>query len=168
MDKEEILRCLDEINQRLRDRGVKGEISLYGGAVMCTVYQARPATRDVDAVFEPAREIREAAAQVAREHGLPEEWLNDAVKGFLVEHGRDVYLSRSNLLVYTPDADYLLAMKCLASRIDTTDGGDIRFLAKKLGLERPEQVFEIIEKYYPRKRIRPATQYFIEELFERQ
>lgn len=29
-----------------------------------------------------------------------------------------------------------------------------------------DEVFGIIEKYYPRNRIRPVTQFFIEELFE--
>ena len=28
------------------------------------------------------------------------------------------------------------------------------------------EVFSILEKYYPRRQIKPATQFFIEELFE--
>jgi DNA-binding XRE family transcriptional regulator len=38
-------------------------------------------TRDLDAVFEPKREIYVHAAVIAREHGLPEDWVNDSVKG---------------------------------------------------------------------------------------
>ena len=56
-------------------------------------------------------------------------------------------------------------MKTLAARVDTTDAADIRTLIDMLDLTKPEEVFAILEKYYPRQQVRPATQYFIEELF---
>ncbi|MGA2294500.1 MAG: hypothetical protein ABSG24_04660 [Acidimicrobiales bacterium] len=36
----------------------------------------------MDAVFVPANEVRIAAARVAHNLGLEEDWLNDGVKGF--------------------------------------------------------------------------------------
>ena len=57
-------------------------------------------------------------------------------------------------------------MKTLAARVDTTDRQDIEFLIDTLGLKRPDEVFAILEKYYPRQQIKPATQFFVEELFE--
>jgi hypothetical protein len=65
-----------------------------------------------------------------------------------------------------PAPDYLLAMKALAARVDMEDVPDVKFLINQLGLLKPEEVFAILEKYYPRQQIKPATQYFIEELFE--
>ena len=41
------------------------------------------ATRDLDAVFIPTDVARQAATAVAEHKGLAEDWLNDAVKGFL-------------------------------------------------------------------------------------
>jgi hypothetical protein len=163
---DEIKQYLEELDDELRAINVKGEICLYGGAVMCLVYDARPATKDVDAVFRPTRELRQAIERVAAAHGLPSDWLNDAVKGYVVPHPQRILFDFPHLKVYVPEADYLLAMKALAARVDTADVGDVRLLISWLGLRRAEEVFAILEKYYPHQQIKPATQFFIEELFE--
>jgi len=133
---------------------------------MCLVYNARPSTKDVDAVFQPAKKIREAAQRVAEKYQLSEDWLNDGVKGFVVQHPRKVLFNWPNLKVYFADPEYILAMKTLASRVDGMDREDIIFLSKELKIRTSQEVFDIIEKYYPRERIKPVTQFFIEELFE--
>lgn len=166
MRAEEIRQYLSELSDELRAVNVKGEICLYGGAVMCLVFDARPATKDVDAIFRPTREIRRAAERIAKAHNLREDWLNDAVKGFVVPHPQRILFDLTNLKVYVPEPDYLLAMKALAARSDTMDAGDVKLLIDRMGLRKPEEVFAILEKYYPRQQIKPATQYFIEELFE--
>jgi hypothetical protein len=51
---------------------------------MAVLYEARSATKDVDAVLldmERRAEVREAALDVARELELPEDWLNEGAKG---------------------------------------------------------------------------------------
>lgn len=138
---------------------------MYGGAVMCLVFDARPSTKDVDAVFYPAEVIRKVAMEIADEYELAEDWLNDGVKGFLVDHPQQVFLNLSNLVVMVAESEYMLAMKSLSARIDGTDSKDIEFLVKALNIRSVEEVFNVIEKYYPRKNIKPATQFFLEELF---
>jgi len=155
---------LTELNEELRSMDVKGEICLYGGAVMALAYNARPDTKDVDAIFQPATKIREAAAKVARAHELRPDWLNDAVKGFLVPHKQRMFLDLSNLKVFVPEPDYLLAMKAISARHDTMDAADLRLLVDLLDIKSVEEVFRIVEDYYPREQIKPATQFFIEEL----
>lgn len=167
MTAEEITKYLTELNDELHLMGIKGEVSLYGGAVMCLVFDARPATKDVDGVFRPSSEMRQAIQRVAERNGLPRDWLNDGVKGYLVEHPQRMFLDLPNLKVFVPEPDYLLAMKAISARVDTFDQDDVRTLIDSLGLKKPEEVFGVIEKYYPREQIKPATQYFIEEIFER-
>lgn len=166
MQKEEITTYLEELNRELAAIDIKGEACLYGGAVMCIVYDARPATKDVDAVFKPTHEMRRAIARVAAKHDLRDDWLNDAVKGFVVRHPQRILFEFSHLKVFVPEPDYLLAMKTLAARVEATDREDVRFLITLLGLTHGEEVFAILEKYYPRRQIKPATQFFVEELFE--
>ena len=167
MTADEIRRYLTELSDELRQMDIKGEVSIYGGAVMCLVYAARPATKDVDAVFRPTSEIRHAVELIAKRHDLPSDWLNDGVKGYLGEHQQRILLDLSNLKVFVPEPDYLLAMKTLSARADTFDKTDVKLLIDQLKLHSPDEVFSIVEKYYPRHQIKPATQYFIEELFEK-
>lgn len=159
-----ILDAFRALDAELRARSVRGEVCLYGGAVMCLVYDARPSTRDVDAVFAPSAEIRDAARSVAAEQKLPEDWLNDAVKGFIVKHPHQVILELRNLRVLVPPADYILAMKALSARVDSTDRDDVKFLIARLGITTAGEVFETLAHYYPNERIKPATRFFIEEI----
>jgi hypothetical protein len=165
MTKQEIKDYLEQLNERLKSTDIKGEICLYGGAVMCLVYNARPSTKDVDAIFEPVQKLREAISEVARANNLNEDWLNDSVKGFVVNHNQQIFFNWPNLKIYIPEPDYLLAMKALASRVDTRDKDDIQFLINKMEITTAKDVFKILEKYYPKEQIKPATQFFIEELF---
>jgi ABC-type phosphate transport system ATPase subunit len=111
MTKEEIIKFLHMLNDKLVLQRIKGEVCLYGDAVMCVAFDARPSTKDVGAVFQPTKQIRDAAVRIAREHNLREDWLNDGVKGFLTDHAQTVFLNMPNLKVYIPSPDYSLAMK---------------------------------------------------------
>ncbi len=165
LSKEDILRLFESLNEKLRDKGVVGEIGLCGGAVMCVVFNARESTRDVDAVFAPTEAMRTAARTIAVEQGVPLDWLNDAAKGFFVVAPPQMpFREWSNLRVWAPSPEFMLAMKCVAARYDTSDADDVRFLLRHLGLKTPTDVFEIISTYYPDERIPAKTRFFVEEL----
>ena len=118
--REQILAALNVLNRALAQRGVMGEICRFGGAVMVLAFNARLATKDVDAVFEPATVVRDLARQVGESAGLPANWLNDGVKGYLSarhEVTSGLLPQFDHLRLTMPTAEYLLAMKCLASRV---------------------------------------------------
>jgi hypothetical protein len=168
LTKDRIEDLLQKLDTLLAERGEVGEIGLVGGAVMCLVYNARIATKDVDAIFEPASIIRELAAQIAASESIPPDWLNDAAKGFILPgFKREEVLSLPNLRVWAPEPRYMLAMKCISARWDTSDRDDVAFLIKLLKLSQPKAVFDIIESYYPHDKIPPKTQFLIEELLEK-
>ena len=166
MTAEEIEKYLSEINDELAEKNVIGEICIYGGAAMCLAFKARPATKDVDAVFEPVKIIRDAINNIAVKYGLNEGWLNFAVKIFVVEHKKDILFDFSNLKVFSPTADYLLAMKVLALRAESFDADDVEFLIKHLRLTTSEEVLKIVADYYPKKVIKPESVFQLEEIFE--
>ncbi len=43
---------------------------------------------------------------------------------------------------------------------------DVELLINALKLKSADEVFTILENYYPRQQIKPATQFFVEELFD--
>lgn len=164
---QEIRELLTALDEELATRDVVGEVGLCGGAVMCLVFKARPATKDVDAVFEPTREIREAVAAVARRLGMPEDWLNDAAKGFfLSDPPRVPVLELPHLRVWAPTAEYMLAMKCVSARFDTKDRDDVAFLIRHMDIGSADDVLKIVSRFYPRERIPAKARFLVEELFE--
>jgi len=60
----------------------------------------------------------------------------------------------------------MLAMKCISARWDTSDRDDVNFLIHLLKLTKASEVFDIIERYYPKNLVPPKTQFFIEEILE--
>jgi hypothetical protein len=163
----EIRRLFELLEDELASRGVEGEVYLVGGAVMCLVLDARPATRDVDAFFRPAREIRQAAARVAARAGVPDNWLNDAVKGFLSPQGDyEPYLELPHLRVFVARPEYLLAMKCASMRLgeEFHDLDDVRYLLRYLNVTNAEEALAIVARYFHEDQLLPKTRLALEEL----
>ncbi len=134
---------------------------------MCLVFQTRPATKDVDALLVPAAELRAAAQAVALREGLPDSWLNDAVKGYFSSNGRfDVFEEWSHLRVYVPHPGYLLAMKCLALRLgeEFKDLDDVKELIGVLKLRTVTEVESVLGQYYALERYPARVRYVLEEL----
>jgi hypothetical protein len=162
-----IRELLDALNAELSAERVRGEIYLAGGAVMCLVFHAREATKDIDALLVPAEALRKAAKIVGDREGLPSDWLNDAVKGFFSESGRfEIFAELSHLKVYAPHPEYLLAMKCLAMRLgeEFLDRSDAETLVRVLQLRSIEEAEVVLARYYPLDRYPARARYVLEEL----
>lgn len=169
LTRERILELLEALDRELTADDVTGELYLVGGAVMCLVFQARPATRDVDAYFQPAAVLRAAAKRVAKAEALEDDWLNDAVKGYLSETAQfATFLERDHLRVFVARPEYLLAMKCLAMRLgpEFHDEADVRYLLRHLGISSYHEAVEVITAYYPLDRFPQKTLYALEEIIE--
>ena len=163
----QLRRLFSLLNEELAQLGIQGELYLVGGAVMCLAHAARPSTHDVDALFRPALEIRQAAARVAMHARLRADWLNDAVKGYMSEQGEFApFLELSHLKILVAQPGYLLAMKCLAFRIGAEfhDEDDVRFLIRLLDISSHEQALQVIAAYYPLERYPQKTLYALAEL----
>lgn len=168
LDADGVRALFGELSDRLADAGVAAQLFVVGGAAMALAYDADRFTRDVDALFVPAPEVRRIAEEMSGPFGLEPDWLNDAAKGFLPgpdEHPRTVFESES-LLVQVPSPEYLLAMKLHASR-DDRDLDDAALLFNRLGYASSQKCIDLLTATYSSGQLLPRHRYIAEEVATR-
>jgi len=168
LSKNEILSYFEEINKRLAANNQHGEIVLTGGAALTLVFNARDSTHDIDAIFRPVSDMREIIRNMAIEHNLPMDWLNDMVKPFVTDKLTIVlHTEYTNLKIYSVDAESLLAMKLTAARFGSSDMDDSIFLMNHLGIKTDREVFDILDKHIDPFLRKPIVKFFVKEAFEK-
>lgn len=168
LDADGVRALFQELSDRLVDAGVAAQLFVVGGAAMALAYDADRLTRDVDALFVPAPEVRRIAEDMSGPHGLEPDWLNDAAKGFLPgedEHPLTVFESES-LLVQVPSPSYLLTMKLHASR-DDRDIDDAVVLFNRLGYTTSQECIELLSAAYQAGQLLPRHRYLAREVATR-
>ncbi len=168
LDADGVRSLFRDLSDRLAEAGVSAQLFVVGGAAMALAYDRDRMTRDVDALFTPAPEVRRIVEEMSGPHGLEPDWLNDAVKGFLPgadEHPRTVFESDS-LLVQVPSPGYLLAMKLHASR-DERDLEDAAFLFNRLGYTSAQDCIDLLTATYPTGQLLPRHRYIAEDVAAR-
>ncbi|MDE3074918.1 MAG: hypothetical protein KGJ86_05770 [Chloroflexota bacterium] len=116
-------------------------------------------------MFEPKAVIYAAAAEVAEQLGLPDDWLNDTVKGFLPgpdEEARPVPEIRG-IEITTASPRYLLAMKLMAMRFGEDDE-DIEILLRASGVGSAKEALDLLQRMYPYREPPVKRRLFLEEL----
>ncbi len=170
IDRVQMVDALSRLGQLAAAQGKNIELVAMGGAAMVLGYSARLSTHDVDVLIvspSDAKFVRDLAQSVARERGLPDNWLNDGAKGFLM--GTSVgptVLTKPGLTVRILDPDQLLAMKLSAWR-DSRDETDARWLLREISPTAGdrEAVWATIELYLlPGKQLK--ARYAFDELWE--
>jgi hypothetical protein len=167
LDRPRLREAFDLLAAKLARRGVVGEIHVFGGAAMVLAFDARPATRDVDALFAPDGPMLDAAAEVADELGLPRSWLNNQASTYVsgrAGRGTPVY-DHANLRVMVTPPEHLLAMKIRAARA-VRDTDDLRLLLATLEIGTVDQAVEIVDRYFPDESLGVRSRQLLEDLLE--
>ncbi|HEX4402089.1 MAG TPA: DUF6036 family nucleotidyltransferase [Galbitalea sp.] len=168
LDARTVRSLFQELSDRLAADGVHAQLFVVGGAAMALAYDQGRLTRDVDALFVPAPQVRQAAEAIGAARGLEPDWLNDAAKGFLPgqdEHPSTVFESES-LLVQVASPEYLLAMKLHASR-DERDLDDAATLFDRLGYTTAQQGLDLLTNTYPAGLLLPRHRYIVQDVAQR-
>jgi hypothetical protein len=165
LTREAIIDLLTELGAELEVSGERADLFLVGGAAMALAYNTRRATRDLDAVFEPKQVVYSAARKVAKRHGLAEEWLNDAVKGFLPgdDPNATLLFERPGIAVRVASPRYLFAMKAVAARVGR-DSEDLEQLYRLAGFNSIDEALDSVTEFYPPHLLTPKTEFLVREL----
>ncbi len=156
LSKNDLLEIFKYLNQRLKENQLQLEITVYGGSIMTMVYDDRPATKDVDCVFNNVNMslFKNILDTVRFAFNLSDDWINEEIKEplkYLIKEEKEIYKTYSNLKILKPKAEQLLAMKILAARAEPSkDFVDAFLLCKELGIKSKEDLMKIVFKYIPR------------------
>lgn len=152
-----LLDAFGRVGDKLRRRGVVGEIHMVGGAVMVLEHAAREGTHDVDrGELFPHGEVLRASFAVAAELHLPQGWLNQQASSYVPADApwrESAIFDHPNLRLYAIAPESLLAMKLQAGR--ASDVADIRFLLRLLRLSDRAEVLALVDATFPGEPLGP-------------
>ncbi|MGW0433761.1 DUF6036 family nucleotidyltransferase [Micromonospora sp. NPDC003197] len=142
---------------------------MFGGAAMALAYDARRATRDIDAVLQPHGIVLDEAQAAADELGLPHWWLNEQASAYVAPGGDPAaprVFDHPGLRVAAASPEHLLAMKVLAAR--RRDAEDIRFLVEHLNLHSTDEVLRLCAEIFPEEEVPGRARLVLDDVFDRQ
>jgi hypothetical protein len=158
-----------ELGALARREGKVIDLAIYGGSALMLASNFRIATQDVDAVVEGDQSmVNRWADAIARTRTWPRNWLNDGVRTYLspnvdgLQEHHELFRAypseqEPGLRVFVPSAEYMLAMKLMAMRLDPTgdksDLADMLNLLDVVGLHTPEDVVDFAASFYPEAKI---------------
>lgn len=156
----EALRRIEKLDTHLGVLELDVEFYYLGGALLHQAFASRASTARPSAIFRPARLAAEAATNVARGGGWPAGWLLEAVHALLGAGGQSRrFVELPNLKVYTPRAEYVLAIKTAA--IESADAPreleDLRFLLRSLNVSTAEGALSIATRYFSERQLPPRA-----------
>lgn len=165
MTKELFLEIMEVLDKKLEENRLKLTLNIYGGTVMMICFDARPATKDVDALFETSSIIENILSDIAETYGLNKDWINQDVREplkYIKQENLKEVFTYKNLKVLAPTAEQMLAMKILSARPEPySDFKDAEYLIKYLKIEKLEQVLNIFDRYIGRKYLGDRQKMFL-------
>ena len=180
LDRDKLLAAFDEIGRAAVGAHTRLDIAVYGGSALLLASNFRYATENVDisAIGSPWPEwLQRTVKQIADENGWSGDWLNDGVASHLsglanqaADHLEFGTFPREGgtpgLLVYVPTAEYLLALKVKAIRVNDPIRGeqerlDILNLMQVVGIRTPDEAIALLARYFPMSASSAEKQQFL-------
>jgi hypothetical protein len=159
-----VIAAFEVMGRYLRERGLVGEIAVYGRTAILLQFRWGNPTEDVDVVIRTAEResaVKDAAAFAALRLGLPDDWLNTYVGAFTAERESESFFSAygaypqgetPGLRVFLAKPEYICAMKLAALQresIGDRDFEDAVRLATELGIETADDLRHLFASYFP-------------------
>lgn len=163
--KEKFLEIMECLNEKLCENKMELSLNIYGGTVMMVCFDVRPATKDIDALFNISPQLSNILQDIAEIYDLDNDWINQDIKEPLkylkTENLIELY-KFNNLKIFAPSAEQMLAMKLLSSRPEPyKDFEDAEYLIEYLKIDDLENIIKIFEKYIGRKYLGDRQKMFL-------
>ena len=168
-----ILNILKDLNNRLKMNSLTLDLNIYGGAAMCLLYDYRPATSDIDCLFNSEIDLKllnNIIETMSEIYNLEPNWLNTDVAeplSHIIVDSSEGHISFSNLRISIPKPEQLLAMKLLSARPEPSkDFIDATILCKDLNINTKDELYGVFGKYFSKSLLLDRQMIFINYLLE--
>jgi hypothetical protein len=175
LSRDDVLRALSDLADRLDDDGVAVSIHVIGGAaVMLSVRDDRQLTIDVDSWINAhgddavrASVLNAVVAISRRNANFRDDWLNDAARMFLpdgIGGGPEEwmpFIERGRVRILIARPELLLAMKLHAGR-GRRDLPDLPSLIHACALSTRVEVAALFDRYYPHDDMNASVWHWLE------
>lgn len=176
-----VVAAFDVMGRYLRERGLLGEIAVYGRTAILLQFRWGNSTEDVDVVIRTAERegaVKDAAAFAALRLGLPDNWLNNYVGAFTAENESESFFlaygayprgETPGLRVLLAKPEYICAMKLKAlqrENVGDKDFDDAVRLATELGIQSADGLLHLFVSYFPGESLDPTAAARLPEIAE--
>jgi hypothetical protein len=168
LDSDKLLAAFDAIGRAAVAANATMQIAVYGGSALMLASNFRFSTEDADVspLQQPWPEwLRRVVEELTIANGWAEDWFNDGVAFHLsplanqaMDHLEFGSFPRDGtppgLIVHVPTADYLLALKLGAIRVNDARRGqqerlDILNLMRVVGVATADEAIAVFARYFP-------------------
>ncbi|MEN8906598.1 MAG: DUF6036 family nucleotidyltransferase [Clostridiales bacterium] len=170
IDKVKLLSIFESINSMLYENLLTVDLYLYGGSYMTLLSDSRPATQDIDCIFNSTNDkiFTIILKTIGKVYGLNGDWFNNEIAkplSHLSKQDLKEFKKFSNLSIYIPSTEQMLAMKILSSRPEPSkDFIDANILCKELNIKNRKELLTIVSNFIDLKYIGERQNRFIEYL----
>lgn len=142
--------ALERLADQLSRTGASAELCVVGDRVVPLLFQRRPDTRNVTALFADQDVLTSSVAEIGAREGLPDGWVDVAARGAVGAPGDIAWLEFASLRVFRPTPSYLFAMLCAsARRTDVADVQDgLRATGRLMGVHTVPEALEVAHRYF--------------------
>lgn len=154
---------LGQLNQKLKQEKLRGELCLVGGAVMGFVFSLEPNTKSVS--FETLHLSNYLPKQISNDS--LREIYKDLNHTFALMHSQFFFYHLSHLNVYKPHPPYLLAIKAktLQKKNAFEVEQELMFLLRVCNVFEKAQAYEILKQYFPPEDFSPMLDEMLDKSF---
>jgi hypothetical protein len=170
IDKTKLFSIFESINSMLKENLLTVDLYLYGGSYMTLLSDSRPATQDIDCIFNSTNDkiFENILKTISKIYRLEGDWFNHEIAeplSYLNKQDLKEFKKFGNLSIYTPSIEQMLAMKVLSSRPEPSkDFMDAYILCKRLDITTRNELLNIVSKFIDLKYIGERQNRFIEYL----
>jgi len=158
---------LASLNADLISQQIEVEFYFLGGAPIFQAFASTPTTAHIDAMFQPAEVVSDAAQRIAGREAVDDDWVHESIRTLVGGRADSAaHVELSNVRVFMPRPEYVLAVKCAAMGLgdDFHEMEDVRYVLRAMNITSAHQALSVVMQYFTERQLAPDLRTSLEGL----